>query len=77
VLRRPRRSPRLDGGPSDAAWTRAEPIRAFVQREPNEGAAASFRTEARVGYDDEAVYVAVRAFDAEAHRVQSYLTRRR
>ena len=67
---------RLPGPPTDAIWARAEPITSFSQREPNEGAAPSFRTEGRVAYDDDAVYVAVRAFDPEADRIQSYLTRR-
>ena len=67
---------RLEGPPSAAIWARAEPITGFSQREPNEGAAPSFRTEGRVAYDDDAVYVAVRAFDSEANQIQSFLTRR-
>jgi hypothetical protein len=67
---------RIDGPLTEAAWARSIPITSFVQREPAEGAAPTFRTEARVAYDDNALYVSVRAFDGEADRIQSYLTRR-
>src|SRR5688572_3312923 len=67
---------RIDGTFDEAAWARAEPITAFVQRDPNEGAAPTHRTEARVLYDEVAVHIAVRAFDAEPDKVKGYLTRR-
>jgi hypothetical protein len=66
----------VDGPPGDAAWARAVPIVAFLQREPSEGAAPTFRTEARVAYDGDALYVLVQAFDGEPDRIQSFLTRR-
>ncbi len=66
----------LDGDLSDSGWRTAEPVAAFVQREPNEGAAPSFRTEARVLYDQSALYVAVRADDPEPERILGFLTRR-
>src|SRR5690606_30488378 len=37
---------------------------AFVQQEPNEGAPASERTEVRLLYDAESLYLGVRAFDS-------------
>ena len=49
---------------------------AFIQREPNEGAAPSQRTEFRVAYDATTLYVRVRAFDAEPDKIVTYLTRR-
>ena len=67
---------RLDGELSEAAWTRAEPITGFVQRDPNEGAPPTFQTEARVLYDDAAIYVAVKAFDPEPGQIKAFLTRR-
>ena len=36
----------------------------------------SQRTEARVAYDDEAIYVAVRAFDSDPAGIKAFLTRR-
>jgi hypothetical protein len=67
---------RVDGELTEAAWSRAEPITTFLQREPNDGAAPTYRTEARVAYDDEAIYVAVRAYDPEPDKIKGYLTRR-
>ena len=37
---------------------------------------AAQRTEARVAYDDEAIYVAVRAFDSDPAAIKAFLTRR-
>jgi len=67
---------RLDGDLSDPAWREAGVISEFVQREPMEGAAPTFRTEARVLFDDVAIYVGVRAFDGDPDRILAFLTRR-
>jgi hypothetical protein len=67
---------RVDGAFTEDAWVKAEPITTFVQRDPDEGAAPSHRTEARVLFDDSAIYIAVKAFDAEPDKVKGYLTRR-
>jgi hypothetical protein len=67
---------RVDGALNDAAWQRAEVVTDFVQRDPADGAPPTFRTEARVAFDDDAIYVAVRAFDPEPDKLKSFLTRR-
>jgi hypothetical protein len=67
---------KVDGELDEAAWSRAEPITAFVQRAPNEGAPPTHRTEARIVYDDEAMYIAVKAFDAQPDQIKAFLTRR-
>ncbi len=67
---------RLDGDLSDAAWGEASVISDFIQREPTEGAPPTHRTEARVLFDDVAIYVGVRAFDSEPDRILAFLTRR-
>ena len=67
---------RIDGRIDEAAWDRARPIEAFVQRHPKEGAAPSFSTVARVLFDDSTIYVAVTAFDANPDQIKGYLTRR-
>jgi hypothetical protein len=65
---------KVDGELDEAAWSRAEPITAFVQRAPNEGAPPTHRTEARIVYDDEAMYIAVKAFDAQPDQIKAFLT---
>jgi hypothetical protein len=67
---------RVDGGLNDAVWQTVPPITNFLQREPKEGAEATFRTEARVAYDAAALYVAVQAFDPEPQRIVGIRTRR-
>lgn len=67
---------RLDGAFNESAWELAEPISEFVQREPQEGAPATFTTETRVLYDKTFLYVAVRAFDPDPSKIVGIRTRR-
>ncbi|MBT8336170.1 MAG: carbohydrate binding family 9 domain-containing protein [Gemmatimonadetes bacterium] len=55
--------PIIDGRLDDAIWTEAPVLDGFVQREPIEGRPASERTEVRMAYDDEALYIAAWLFD--------------
>lgn len=66
----------LDGKLNDEVWQQSLPIAEFVQREPAEGQSPTQRTEARVAYDANALYVAVRAFDSDASKIVGILTRR-
>jgi hypothetical protein len=68
--------PDIDGRADDAAWSEAPPISEFRLFTPSEGGAPSFRTEARVLYDDRALYVLVRAFDPHPDSVIRRLARR-
>ena len=67
---------KLDGELTDEVWSRAPRIDGFVQREPKEGAAPSFATEARVAYDAQHLYVAILAHDPEPAKITGFLTRR-
>jgi len=69
-------APKLDGVLDDAAWALARPVTGLVQRAPNPGAASTLPTEARILYDDAAVYVAVRAFDPHPDSIQAPVGRR-
>jgi hypothetical protein len=66
----------LDGELNDDVWRRADVITDFRQRDPKEDAEPTYRTEARVAFDREALYVAVQAFDPEPNRIVGHLTRR-
>ena len=59
----------LDGRLDEAAWQAAPVARQFVQNEPREGEPATFDTEVRVVYDDEAIYFGVVAADPEPSRI--------
>ena len=69
-------APRVDGRLDDAAWAQAPVYSDFIQREPHDGQPAAERTTFRVVFTDEALYVAVRAFDTQADRIVGQLTRR-
>ncbi len=66
----------VDGKLNEEIWQQAPVISEFQQREPAEGNPPTMRTEARVAYDDGALYVAVRAFDTDAGEITGILTRR-
>jgi hypothetical protein len=51
--------PVIDGKLDDPAWRKAVPSTTFTQHFPDEGAPPSERTEVRVLYDDDAVYIGV------------------
>jgi hypothetical protein len=67
---------RVDGELNDAVWQSAPPITGFRQRDPNDGAAATYETEARVAYDATSLYIAVQAFDPEPAKIVGIRTRR-
>jgi hypothetical protein len=69
-------APRIDGRLDDAVWARATPTGSFRQRDPQEGSPATERTEVRVLYDDEALFVGVRAFDSRPGQISAPLARR-
>ena len=66
----------LDGRVTEELWGRAPVITGFRQRDPDEGAAASERTEVRLAYDDQALYVAVVAYDSRPEGVVARLMQR-
>ena len=67
VIQPPRagqRPPAIDGVLNDEAWRNAAVIDSFTQQEPVNGQPATERTEVRVIYDANHLYIAVHAFDA-------------
>ena len=54
----------IDGRLDEDAWNTAAPISQLTQSEPHEGQAPTQRTEIRVLYDDEAIYIGARVFDS-------------
>ena len=70
------RAPVVDGRLDDEAWAAAVPATEFRQRDPQEGAAATERTEVRVLYDADAIYVGLRMHDQEAGRITRRMSRR-
>lgn len=68
--------PTIDGLLSEAVWRHGEPITNFTQRDPDEGKPATERTEIRILYDDEALYIGAMMYDAEPSKILARLARR-
>jgi hypothetical protein len=67
----------IDGKLDETAWSAAVPITKFVQSKPVEGAAATQRTEIRILYDNDAIYVGARVYDTLGARgIRAPLARR-
>ena len=67
---------KLDGLLDDEVWQAAAPAAGFRQREPMEGEPATERTEFRVAYDGDALYVAVMAYDSEPDAIVARILQR-
>ncbi len=59
---------RVDGALNEAAWASATPITEFTQVQPSEGQPASERTDVRILYDDNALYIGARLYDRQPVR---------
>src|SRR6476620_9672521 len=67
---------RVDGVLDDSIWSRATPVSGFTQRVPKEGEPATERTEVRVVFDNNAIYVAAEMFDSAPDSIRTQLARR-
>src|SRR6476469_1366449 len=66
----------VDGRLDEALWTTLPPITDFHQKQPNEGAEPTERTEVRLAYDDAALYVGARMYAKDPSRIQAPIGRR-
>jgi hypothetical protein len=55
----------IDGRLDEAAWVQADPATGFIQRNPDEGAPATERTEIRILYDAGILYIGARMFASD------------
>ena len=62
-------APDIDGHLIDEPWHLAKPAGEFLQKEPKENVPHSQRTEFRVLFDDDGLYIGVWCFDTEADRL--------
>lgn len=70
------RPPALDGRLDDPAWASATPLTEFTQLDPDEGQPVSERTEVRLVYTADALYIGARLYDREPARIEKRLGRR-
>lgn len=69
-------APVLDGILDDAAWQRAEPATGFRRDRPGDGLPAAEKTEVRVAYTGDALYVGARMYDRDPSRISLLRGRR-
>lgn len=69
-------APRVDGLLTETEWQLAHPVSDFLQYDPLEGNQPTQRTEIRILYDDEALYVGARMFDTNPAGIVARLARR-
>src|SRR5690349_1586436 len=63
------KAPTIDGRLDDDVWQGIEPLAGFVQRELQEGAPVTERTEVRILTDGEALYVGAWMYDRDPSRI--------
>jgi hypothetical protein len=66
----------LDGNLSEPIWHRIAATSDFRQREPDEGAQPTERTEIFIAYDDHYLYIAARMLDSDPSAIIAYQRRR-
>jgi hypothetical protein len=66
----------VDGLLNEDIWRNEHAITSFTQRDPDQGQPPRQRTEARVVYDDDAVYIGARMYDTAPDSVVARLVRR-
>ena len=73
---RTQQPPDIDGQLTDDCWQNAVWTGDFVQFEPNSGAAPSQQTRFAIVYDDNNLYVAIKALDTEPDKIVRRVSRR-
>lgn len=68
--------PVIDGVINDEAWEKVSWSGNFLQREPYEGQPATQKTDIKILYDNNNLYVAIRLWDNDASKIERRLTRR-
>jgi hypothetical protein len=66
----------VDGRLEESLWSSLPAIDDFLQKQPNEGALPTERTEIRLAYDDAALYVGARMYAKHPERIQAPVGRR-
>jgi hypothetical protein len=66
----------VDGYITDPAWKEAQLIATLIQREPREGNPSSEKTEIRILYDMENLYIGIICFDSEPGKIVANEMRR-
>ncbi len=69
-------SPVIDGRLNDPVWNKAEWASDFKQSKPNEGEEPSQKTSFKILYDNNNLYIGIRAWDSEPEKIVKRMSRR-
>lgn len=69
-------APQIDGLGNDPVWRHMEAAGDFIQLRPSEGQPPSEKTEFRITYDDNTLYVLIHAHDSQPQSITRRLARR-
>ena len=78
IKRSNHKAPKIDGILTDDAWKGLEIAKDFVMMNPNNGEKenSKYKTEVKVLYDDDAIYVAAMLYDSEPNKIAKEFTSR-
>lgn len=76
TIQRVAEAPLVDGTLNDSVWITGAWENDFRQFSPDEGALPTQKTEFKIAYDDNFIYVAFRCLDSEPSKISHILTRR-
>src|SRR6187399_3218304 len=68
-------SPKIDGSLDDTVWQKAPVATDFIQNFPKAGELATVKTEVRILYDNNAIYIGAMLYD-DPHLIRKQLTAR-
>ena len=68
--------PVIDGMVDEEVWEQADVFTDFIQAEPHQGQPATEKTEVRILFDKQTVYIGVICYDSEPDRIVVNDTRR-
>lgn len=69
-------APDIDGYATDSCWNKVEWSGNFIQNEPAENKPPSQQTSFKILYDNNNLYVLIRAFDSEPDKISRIMSRR-
>jgi hypothetical protein len=78
IKRSTNKAPKIDGLLTDAAWKGLEIAKDFVMMEPNNGEKENpdYKTEVKILYDDEAIYISAMLYDPNPTKIAKEFTSR-
>lgn len=67
-------APRIDGSLNDKVWNTLPLLTDFVQYSPYNGKQSTQKTEVRIGYDDQAIYIAANCYDHSPEMIKQEIS---